>query len=94
VYNVADKTMRNVHDGRCLDEDVATAPHNGARVQVWNCNGWPNQKWSVDPSGAIVNNNDGRCLDEDISSPTHNGTKMQVWSCNGWSNQRFKIALP
>ena len=24
---------------------IAGGTHNGTKVQVWNCNGWDNQKW-------------------------------------------------
>jgi hypothetical protein len=77
------------HDGRCLDADVATPTRNGTRVQVWQCNGWNNQAWSVAADGTIRSVHDGRCLDEDVAGGTHNGTRAQVWDCNGWDNQRW-----
>jgi hypothetical protein len=77
------------HDGRCLDSDVATATHNGTKVQAWQCNGWPNQQWTLYTDRTIRSSKDGRCLDEDIAGGTHNGTKVQVWDCNGWDNQKW-----
>jgi hypothetical protein len=38
----ADGTIRSVHDGRCLDEDIAGGTRNGTKVQLWDCNGWDN----------------------------------------------------
>ena len=39
------------HDGRCLDSDVSSPTHNGTKVQIWNCNGWNNQKWTFASTG-------------------------------------------
>jgi hypothetical protein len=80
-------TFHNLHDARCLDEDVSTPTHDGSNVQAWDCNGWDNQDWTYYTDGTIRNSHDGRCLDEDTSSPTHNGSNVQVWHCNGWDNQ-------
>jgi hypothetical protein len=77
------------HDGRCLDSDVATPTHDGTQVQIWQCNGWNNQAWTVGADGTIRSSHDGRCLDEDIAGGTHNGTKVQVWTCNTWDNQKW-----
>ena len=74
------------HDGRCLDSDVSSPTHNGTKVQIWNCNGWNNQKWTYYSDNTIRSTHDGRCLDSDVSSATHNGTKVQIWDCNGWNN--------
>jgi hypothetical protein len=79
------------HDGRCLDSDVATATHNGTKVQVWQCNGWNNQAWTIYADHSIRSTHDGRCLDEDIAGGTRNGTKVQVWDCNGWDNQKWTV---
>jgi hypothetical protein len=88
LYN---QRISNLFGGKCLDEDIGSPPHNGTRVQVWECNGWTNQQWSYYSDGTIVNSYDGRCLDADISSPIHNGTVVQVWACNGQSNQRWTL---
>jgi hypothetical protein len=39
--------VRNGHYGQCLDGDRNTIPANGSRVQLWACNGWTNQNWSL-----------------------------------------------
>lgn len=88
LYN---QRISNLFGGKCLDEDISSPPHDGTRVQVWDCNGWTNQQWSYYSDGTIVNSYDGRCLDADISSPIHNGTVMQVWHCNGQANQRWTL---
>lgn len=35
----------NAHDGRCLDGDVSSVTHSGTKVQLWDRNGWDNQRW-------------------------------------------------
>jgi hypothetical protein len=77
------------HDGRCLDEDIATATHDGTKAQVWQCLGGSNQKWTTYTDKTIRSAWDGRCLDEDIAGGTHNGTQVQLWSCNGQDNQKW-----
>jgi hypothetical protein len=82
-------TLRNKHDGRCLDEDVSTPTHDGTKVQAYTCNGRDNQLWYWDNNSNLRNKHDGRCLDEDVSTPPRDGTKVQVWTCNGWNNQSW-----
>ncbi|MFH8785181.1 RICIN domain-containing protein [Streptomyces roseoverticillatus] len=38
-------TIQNGYRSQCLDGDLNTIPNNGAKVQLWACNGWNNQKW-------------------------------------------------
>ncbi|HLL64178.1 MAG TPA: RICIN domain-containing protein [Micromonosporaceae bacterium] len=87
----ANSPFYSAHDNRCLDADVSSPTRNGTKVQVWQCNGWNNQKWTVYPDHTIRSRHDGRCLDEDIAGGTRNGTKVQLWTCNGWLNQKWTI---
>ncbi|MGI5216146.1 RICIN domain-containing protein [Plantactinospora sp. CA-290183] len=84
--------VRNRHGGQCLDGDRNTIPANGARVQLWACNGWTNQAWiftsvSGYPVGYYrVQNYHGRqCLDGDRNTIPANGSRVQLWACNGWT---------
>jgi hypothetical protein len=83
------------HGGKCLDAAVDAPFHNGTVVQVWRCNGWANQKWSLGPDGTIrsVLGGGSWCLDADLGSPTHNGTRAQLWRCNGMTNQKWSPRL-
>ncbi|WP_035803181.1 RICIN domain-containing protein [Kitasatospora mediocidica] len=36
----------NNDKGQCLDGDTNTIGNNGAKVQLWACNGWSNQSWT------------------------------------------------
>jgi hypothetical protein len=76
-------------NNRCLDADLGTIGGNGTRVQLWDCNGWDNQKWDLFDDGSIRNRNGGRCLDADLGTIGGNGTRVQLWDCNGWNNQKW-----
>ncbi|WP_329586213.1 RICIN domain-containing protein [Kitasatospora sp. NBC_01250] len=93
IYQV---TMTNNDRGQCLDGDTNTIPNNGAKVQLWGCNGWSNQTWDWAPAAgypagyySIQNNDRGECLDGDTNTIPNNGAKVQLWGCNGWSNQTW-----
>ncbi len=77
--------IRLVKMGLCLD-DRGNSSTSGAVVQVWRCNGLPNQQWQVLSDGTIRHN--GLCLDA-RGFGTTNGTKVQLWACTGRTNQRW-----
>ncbi|GHJ42722.1 hypothetical protein Cs7R123_00640 [Catellatospora sp. TT07R-123] len=82
-------------NGRCLDVPGA-ATGNGTPLQIWDCNGAPNQQWLRRPDGTLVNPRTGRCLDSP-GGATGNGTRLQIWDCNGSAAQRVTptgAALP
>ncbi|WP_214415670.1 RICIN domain-containing protein [Sphaerisporangium fuscum] len=82
--------IHNHASWRCLDADLNTIANNGTKVQLWNCNGWNNQKWTYDVrTHTIRSQYNGRCLDADLNTIGNNGTKVQLWDCNGWSNQKW-----
>lgn len=61
-------------------------------MQLWDCNGWANQKWIYDAtSRTIYSMYNGRCLDADLGTIGSNGTKVQLWNCNGWANQKWTL---
>ncbi|WP_280698477.1 RICIN domain-containing protein [Kitasatospora sp. GP82] len=81
-------TIQNGDGWECLDGDTNTIPNNGAKVQLWGCNGWTNQKWYW--NGSTLQNADGwECLDGDTNTIPNNGAKVQLWGCNGWTNQKW-----
>lgn len=43
----APNSIINGINGRCLDADLNTIANNGAKVQLWDCNGLPQQQWTV-----------------------------------------------
>ena len=88
------QNFRNAYGGQCLDGDRNQIPANGARVQLWQCNGWDNQRWIFTPAPnypvgwyVIQNAHGGQCLDGDRNQIPANGATVQLWQCNGWNNQ-------
>lgn len=63
-------TWRNAQNGMCLDEQQEDIGHDPANIQVWDCNGTPNQIWSEQTIAAnpgsiaknLVSANTGRCI--------------------------------
>lgn len=74
--------------GRCLDvKDWGTT--DGTPVQLWDCGGDWNQKWSWTDS-TFVNPQSGKCLDVAGGSTT-NGTEVRLWGCNGTGAQKWQM---
>lgn len=74
--------------GRCLDiQSFGTA--DGTPVQLWDCSGNWNQKWSY-TGGVFVNPQSGKCLDV-AGAGTANGTQVRLWSCNGTVAQQWQV---
>ena len=79
-------------NGLCLDVAGADTT-NGGRLQLWECNGGPQQDW-VNSAGQLqVYGNYRKCLDADANEGGANGTHIQIWECNGGKNQQW-IAEP
>ncbi|WP_440074075.1 lectin [Streptosporangium sp. OZ121] len=80
--------IRGVGSGRCLDvANVSQA--NGAQVQIWDCNGQVNQRWTPTGAGELrVYGN--KCLDV-ANMSTADGAQVHIWDCNGQSNQRWRL---
>lgn len=65
----------------CLDRD-ANVLGNGARVQLWRCNGHPQQLWyfhHLDQQNYLIENGLGRILDAHAPCIHNNGCPVQVW---------------
>ena len=75
------------HSGKCMDVTSGSAA-NGAKVQLWDCNGTGAQKWTLTGAGDIVNPQSNKCLDATGVSSA-NGTRLQIWSCTGGANQKW-----
>ncbi|MEV0936913.1 RICIN domain-containing protein [Streptomyces phaeochromogenes] len=87
-------TMTNNKGGQCLDGDATQIPANGARVQLWACNGRSNQTWLWTPAVGrpigfytIQNASGNQCLDGDVTQIPANGARVQLWACNSFTNQ-------
>jgi hypothetical protein len=83
---------------RCLDADTATIAENGTRIQLWDCNGQPQQRWLVfaypvtGAIGLVSMHAPYRVLDLDVHSAGRNSGRVQLWSYNGESQQQWNRA--
>jgi hypothetical protein len=71
--------------GRCLDV-TGQSQDNGAKIQLWDCNGQSNQKWTL-TSAAELRVYGGKCLDLPANSAA--GTQAQIADCTGGANQKW-----
>lgn len=77
-----------VQSGRCVEvAGVSTA--NGAGVQLWDCWGGSNQKWTYTAGKQLVVYGN-KCLDAS-GGGTSNGTPVVIWDCNGQPNQQWNL---
>ena len=75
--------------GRCLDI-TGDSTAQGAKLELWDCNGNGGQKWVQQANGSLLNPQSGLCLD-DPSDNTANGTQLQIYTCNGTAAQQFSV---
>jgi non-reducing end alpha-L-arabinofuranosidase len=74
--------------GRCIDVPNATTT-NGTQVQLWDCNGNSNQRWTYTSSKQLMVYGN-KCLDANGQGTT-NGTTVIIWDCNGQTNQQWNL---
>jgi glucose/arabinose dehydrogenase/type 1 glutamine amidotransferase len=72
--------------GQCADVNAGSST-DGAKVQLWTCNGQPNQQWT--PTGTTLRAL-GKCLDVN-GGATADGTVVQLWTCNGTAAQNWAV---
>lgn len=76
--------------GKCLDVTSGSTA-DGAKVQLYDCNGTGAQQWSYNSStGDVVNIAANKCLDVTDNSSA-NGARAQIWSCTGAANQKWRL---
>ncbi|WP_327045582.1 RICIN domain-containing protein [Microbispora sp. NBC_01189] len=74
--------------GRCVDVPNSSTT-NGTQVQLWDCNGQTNQRWTS-TSGKELQVYGNKCLDA-YAKGTTNGTQVAIWDCNGGTNQQWNV---
>ncbi|MFF2727145.1 lectin [Streptomyces sp. NPDC058008] len=72
--------------GKCLDA-TGNSGSDGTPVQIWDCTGAANQRWTVSADGSVQVL--GACLDV-TSGSTADGAKVQLYTCNGSGAQRWR----
>jgi hypothetical protein len=92
VYpNVITRVWHSDWNGKCLDAD-RTDTGNGAKVQLWDCNGWSNQTWNMSYNTNIgawqfKSGFTGKCMDGDVYHNNQNGDRVLMQTCNGLDQQ-------
>lgn len=75
--------------GKCLGVHAPDMRSDGGKVQVWGCNGEPQQQWrSV---GTAIVNAGGKCLDVHAPDMRNDGGRVQVWGCNREPQQQWRL---
>ncbi|HEV8173753.1 MAG TPA: RICIN domain-containing protein [Actinoplanes sp.] len=81
----------NPASNRCLD---VTGNNNadGTPVEIWDCHGGENQRWTSTAAGELVVTIAGvtKCLDA-FGGDTADGTRIIIWSCHGGTNQKWNL---
>ncbi|GAB4004866.1 hypothetical protein GCM10029992_51090 [Glycomyces albus] len=72
---------------RCLDVPNSSST-NGTRLQLWDCNGGANQRFTRTSAGELEVG--GKCLDAS-GWGTDEGTEVVIWECTGGSNQQWNV---
>ncbi len=80
------KEIVSNYNGKCIDVPSSNFV-DGARLQMWDCNGTGAQRWTFD--GGTVRAG-GKCMDVAWAS-TANGTAIQLANCNGNQAQQFVL---
>jgi hypothetical protein len=84
---VQSNTITGVQSGRCIDlPDHTVIP--STQVQLWDCNGGTNQRWTLNSDGTIVGLESNLCL-EAYGEGTTAGTIATIYRCNGGSHQKW-----
>lgn len=81
-------SLVNTSSGRCLDVPGASTT-NGTQVQLWDCHGGTNQRWTYTSSKQLTVYGN-KCLGAS-GRGTANGIAVVIWDCDGDANQQWNI---
>jgi hypothetical protein len=70
----------------CLDKPNGLND-NGTTLQIWQCNGQPQQQW-VRYARQYINVQSGKCLDPGLGD--FNSPRAKIWDCWGGINQQWQ----
>ncbi|GGM21794.1 family 16 glycosylhydrolase [Dactylosporangium sucinum] len=80
--------LRSNFSNRCIDIPAAN-PVDGARLQMYDCNGTAAQQWTFNADGTLRAM--GKCMDP-AGAGSADGTPIQLVTCNGNPVQRFTLS--
>jgi hypothetical protein len=75
-------------NSKCIDVPSSNFV-DGARLQMWTCNGTNAQKWTF-TNGTLLSPS-GKCADV-ANGSTANAAAIQLWTCNGTAAQQFVLS--
>ncbi|MDX3192519.1 ricin-type beta-trefoil lectin domain protein [Streptomyces sp. MN03-5084-2B] len=81
-------SITSTASGRCVDVNGQSTA-NGATVQLWDCNGGANQRWTA-TSAKQLQVYGNKCLDA-YGAGTSPGTPVVIWDCHGGTNQQWTV---
>ncbi len=87
VAQLGPGTVPSGRDVKKCADDLGDSAKNETPVVIWDCNGSPEQQWTVEADGTIQTN--GKCLDVYREYKT-NRTMVELYTCNGGANQQWK----
>jgi len=76
------------HNTKCVD-DLGDSATNDTPVVIFDCNGSPEQDWTVPGDGTLRVN--GKCVDI-YRQQKVNKAKVELWTCTGRANQQWAAA--
>ncbi|MDQ1307005.1 MAG: hypothetical protein QG671_2837 [Actinomycetota bacterium] len=74
--------------GLCMEVQNSSTS-NGTQVQLQNCGGASNQRWTHTSDNQLTVY-ENKCLDASDQG-TSNGTRAIIWDCNGQTNQQWNV---
>ena len=80
--------LKSSFSNRCIDIPGGN-PVDGARLQMYDCNGSAAQQWTANSDGTLRAM--GKCMDP-AGGALANGTPLQLVTCNGNPVQRFTLS--
>ncbi len=86
--SAAPEPLVSAASGRCLDV-AGNVDTPGTALNIWDCNGQPNQAFEFTSAGELRTMNGSRCVDA-YNNQTSPGTQVIIWSCNGQANQKWQ----
>jgi 1-phosphatidylinositol phosphodiesterase len=81
--------LRGQSSGRCADVDGARHA-NGTVVQLYDCHGKDNQRWTATPAGELRIYDGTKCMDARDGGVV-DGTRVQIHDCNGTGAQQWTL---
>jgi len=78
-----------VDSGRCLDV-VGQSQTDKAGINIYDCNGQPNQGWTFTQAGELRVYDTPKCLDV-AGQATTAPAVVQIYTCTGGANQRWRL---